>query len=652
MSSNDAEQHPQPFRSLLILLAILTVLLGLILLTTTPVNDTIPVPTAFWVIIFGAILFVAGLMYRSSPFLQTYFSKFSNIGSSIWILFSIFLSVLAAVASYLFEKDTLSNYIPVISIWLLAAVFYLAALIPVGVLQHNWREWFLSHKHELLILGAIFLLATAFRFYKLGDYPRVIDGDEGRIGLFAQGTVTGTLVNPYALWENIGALYLQAINFVISWLGASPFSLRLLPAIAGTLAIPSIYLLARQVSNKNVAIIAAILLAISHTHIHFSRTVAVSYIQGTWLIPLQLYFLLSGLEKRSSWRAGLAGILVAIDMSIYLSAQITIGIIVVYMLIAFLWLRGSFRPAWRQAVAFWEGFVLTFIPEGTYMLLHPDELFNRINENGTVNSGWLANEILLTGKSTVQILMERVGHAFLTLIYYPAIDFYGSPTPVLNLISGSLFILGLGYILVKTRSLKFLLLNGYFWGITVAIGVFAIPPSADSYRMLIALPGVFVITAIGLDQVLNKLGLAWHHRPYRYLTFVSTILASLLIFNVWTYYFDFLGRCRFGGDTQTRFASYLGNYVRSVQSEADIYLLSDDVFRYGTHGSTDFLTQERAIINLPEPINSQTFVAGETIIATPDRIDELRMWARENPGGELHFEYDCEKPILLSYQKP
>lgn len=75
----------------------------------------------------------------------------------------------------------------------------------------------------------------------------------------------------------------------------------------------------------------------------------------------------------------------------------------------------------------------------------------------------MAQKILTTGKSSAQILFERVIHAFLSLIYYPTIDFYGSPTPMMSLVSGILFPLGLTYALVKTGSPRFLLLNGYFW---------------------------------------------------------------------------------------------------------------------------------------------------------------------------------------------
>jgi hypothetical protein len=644
--------RPDSIRIILVVTALALSIVGQILLHSTPIDDTVVIPTAVWVSVAAVLVFMLVQLYRPLPIFQKNTPSLANKGGLLWIAFAVFLSVLAAIASILFERYSLNNYVPVVSIWLMGALCYLLAFAPEKIPNFEWKEWFSSHRKELLILGAIFLLATILRFHNLGEYPRVIDGDEGRIGMYVLATGSGRLSNPFALWENIGAFYLQAINVVVSIFGPAPYSLRLLPAIAGTLAVVSTYLLARQVAGKRVALIAAFLLAISHTHIHFSRTSAVSYIQGTWLIPLEMYFFLSGLEKRSAWRAALAGVLLAIHMNIYLSAQIMLGVFAVYTLVAFILLKDSIRPAWRQALAFWGGFLITNIPGASYMLRHPAEFLSRMNAEGTFNSGWLANEILFTGKSTAQILAERVIHAFLSLIYYPALDFYGSLTPMLSLISGSLFLLGLAYALVKTRSPKFLLLNGYFWGATVAIGIFAIPPSADSYRMLVALPPALIMAAIALEEALDKLGISWQQKPYRHAFLVSIVLFSLLVFNIYTYYFDFLGQCRFGGDRQTRFASYLGNYVRGIQSESDIYLLSDNIFRYGSHDSVNFLTKSRPIINFPDPINTLSLVSGETIIASPPRIEELRAWARENPGGKLHYEYDCDNPILLSYEMP
>jgi hypothetical protein len=127
---------------------------------------------------------------------------------------------------------------------------------------------------------------------------------------------------------------------------------------------------------------------------------------------------------------------------------------------------------------------------------------------------------------------------------------------------------------------------------------------------------------------------------------------SLFVSNLWTYYFDFAGRCLYGGDTQTRFASYLGNYVRDLPRETTVYLLSDDIYRYGTHLSVEFLGGKRVITNFNSKIETLKPVSNEIIIASPNRLEELRAWIRTQPGGKLDYRYDCEKLILLSYQVP
>ena len=145
------------------------------------------------------------------------------------------------------------------------------------------------------------------------------------------------------------------------------------------------------------------------------------------------------------------------------------------MLVAFLFFRSWFRAAGRRILAFWGGFAILLIPEAAYILQQPNEFFARLGANGTFQTGWLSQTMASTGQSAIQILAGRVAHAFLSLIYYPALDFYGSPTPPLTLISATLFLIGLGVSLWRTRSLNFFILNGYFWGFTLAVGIFAIP---------------------------------------------------------------------------------------------------------------------------------------------------------------------------------
>ncbi len=634
--------------------AILIILLGQIFVYTTPVNPDALFPPTIWITAVGIALFILS-QYRPPAFIQAFFARLEVSRSTAWVTGALVLSSLAALMMFLFEQQQRTNYIPVLTFWVFGALCYIAAFLGELPSLSRWREWLWLHRYELAAIGLVTLLGAILRFYDLGDVPRVVNGDEGRVGITALSTTASyPHVNPFSLWENFGGMYLQAINLAMKVFGVSPFSLRLAAAVGGTLAIPALYLLARQISGRRIALIAACLLAISHTHVHFSRTIAVAYIQGSWLIPLELYFLLSGLKNRSSWRTALSGVLLAIHFNIYLDSQIIAGLILAYMLIAFVLLRPWFKPALGQARVFWGGFAIALIPELLYILQHPDFFGNRMSENGMIQTGWLELTMANTGQNAAQLLIGRVVHAFLSVIYYPSIDFYGSPIPMLSLVSAMLFLLGLAIILLKMRSPGLLLLNGYFWAGTLSVALFAIPPRADTYRMLIVLPAAFLLAAIGLDHALKAVGAGWLQNRKVYASVTMLVLSSLLIFNVWAYFFNFAGRCLYSDDDngETRFASYLGNYARTVGRENTTYLLRDDVFFYGSHQSVDFLSDRHPITNVSEPVDTLQVKPNESIIAVPSRIAELRIWADNHPGGELHYSYDCEVPVLLAYQFP
>lgn len=637
-------------RRFFVLLGIALVLLGLIFMYAAPIQWDKAFPAPLWLCIAGLIVFLWGNFYRPGRLVQAFFARAPFSGTAHGVVVAFMLSLLATVAMVAFERDNRINYIPVITFWAAGGLFYLAAFGRNLMSAVKWQDWFKRHWRELIWIGLLTVLAAALRFYKLGIAPYVLNGDEGRMGIMAQATNSGYLANPFALWENFGALYLQAIDLSLKLFGATPFALRLVPAIGGILAVPALYLLARYIAGQRIALISAALLAFSHTHMHFSRTAAVGYIQSTWLVPLELYFLLSGIEKRSSWRAALGGILLGIHFSIYLTSQIITALVLVFLVIAFIVFRSWLKAGLRQVAVFWGGLLLMLIPELVYIYRHPEMFVERLSRDGTLQTGWLAQTIANTGKSAFEVLFERVLHAFLSLVYYPSIDFYGSSIPMFSVISAMFFLIGLMLVLWRKHTPGSLMLNGYFWAVTLSIGLFSIPPSADTYRMLIALPPAIVMAAVGLDRVLELLGLGWEQARSSYAAVASLTLISLLLFNLWTYYDDFIGHCLYGENLEGRFASHLGSYARNIDQDAAVYLLSDGIFFAGSHASVDFLSRGKKITNVPEPADSLDLIPGEVVIASPNRIAELETWIRTHSGGDLDYIYDCKTPILLAYK--
>jgi len=605
----------------------------------------------------GLLLFIGNRMSPPAEWWVRLVRRLALTRRSLLVLGAVTLSILATLVDIAWPQLGRNNYLPVIILWAGAALLYAAAFVDPAPDRLDWRAWLRAQRGELIGLAVLLAVAAWLRFQQLGSLPRVIDGDEGRLGMVALASGRGTLANPFVLVENFGGLYLQTIGLALAVLGRTPLALRLAPAVGGLLAIPAVYLLGRYLFGRRVAWVGAGLLAVAHAHIHFSRIVAVAYLQETWLIPLELYFFFSGLERRSRLRLALGGLLLGAHFSVYISAQIVTALLLVYLLIAAWLCRPLVQAGARSLWAFGLGLLVTGLPQFVHAARNPNDFFARLNIDGTFQSGWLAGQMAATGQPAVQILAERVAHAFLAVIHYPAIDFYGARLPLLDPFTATLFLLGLAYAFWRTREARFLLVNGYFWSLTVAIGVFAIPPSADSYRMLVALPAAILLAAVGLEQASAAVrltngpasaGLQRWVRPA-----LSVFLAvALLTLNVRAYYFDFVLRCQFGLDSQTRFASYLGNYLRTVDRDVTVYLLSDSTYRYGTHVSAEFLGGKTGVTNFDEPALGLPTHAGLLIIAPPSRMEELRQFADQVPGGSLHREDDCEAPMLLAYALP
>jgi 4-amino-4-deoxy-L-arabinose transferase-like glycosyltransferase len=567
---------------------------------------------------------------------------------------AVVLTALATVLSQAFQQFDQTNYAPVLILWFGAGLAYLAAFAPAlpTVRRAEVRAWLRANWRELVLVGLIIALGAYLRFDRLGRVPRIINGDEGLLGQAALSTDLNPLANPFALFENFGAFYLQIIAIFLRFFGHDGFGLRLAPAIGGTLAIGALYLLARWLFGRRVAVFAALLLAISHAHLHFSRTVAVGYIQSTLLIPLELYFFISGLEKRSAARMALGGLLLGLNFSVYISAEIVVAFLLVYLVIAAIVCRPLIQQAYKQVAVFWGGVLVAALPELVYAWSKPEQFMERLNADGTFQSGWLAEQVANTGRSPVLILLERVTHAFLSINYYPSTDFYGAVIPLVDVLTSVLFLVGLVYAFWRWRNQRYLLLNGYFWAVTLAVGLFAVPPSADSYRMLIGLPGIILLAAVGLEQVLTVLTLADAPRRLPRVAFSLALIASILLLNWRAYWVDFITQCRYGGDQQTRFASYLGRYLAELDRDAQVYLLSNDILLYGTHSSVDFLSDGLPVTNVPESADSIPADPNTAVIAIGERAEELVAWAHAHPGGNLERQYDCDNLMLVAYVLP
>lgn len=130
------------------------------------------------------------------------------------------------------------------------------------------------------ILTLILLVAVLVRTYKFGSVPAGMHQDEAslaydawsllKFGVERNGFRFPIMLAAYGCGMS-GTLAAYLMMPFIQLFGLVPFATRMVNLIGGLAAIPLLYLLAKRVWNKDVALLSAFLLAISPWHIMQSR---------------------------------------------------------------------------------------------------------------------------------------------------------------------------------------------------------------------------------------------------------------------------------------------------------------------------------------------------------------------------------------------
>jgi len=170
-----------------------------------------------------------------------------------------------------------------------------------------------SPKISRLLLAALLLVlagGAVLRVYKLGaesiwlDEAFTIQISRGSLASIVEETSRD--VHP--------PLYYFVVHYWLQVFGDSEFSVRLLSALLGVLAILVMYKLAALLFDRTAGLLAALLLALSHFHIEYSQE-ARMYTLLILLTLLSMYYFIKLLAGRS--RLALAGYILSSALMMY-----------------------------------------------------------------------------------------------------------------------------------------------------------------------------------------------------------------------------------------------------------------------------------------------------------------------------------------------
>jgi hypothetical protein len=297
--------------------------------------------------------------------------------------------------------------------------------------------------------------------------------------------------------------------------------------------------------------------------------------------------------------------------------------------------------------------IIVLAPMALWAIQHPADFNARANQIGIIQSGWLASEAQKLGQTKVHLLLRQLLQAFLTVNYYPVTGFYNSQWPLLDFLSGAMFILGMGYSLWHVMDPRHLLLQGWFWSAVVVGGALVVLPGIGAYRILIMFPAVCIFVGLGVDRLIDLGTRSITFRPLVTAGLTAALILVVGVANYREYFVHYAPSCLYE-DWGTRFASYMGQSLGEAGTDYRAFLFGYPRIWYGIHPSVDFLSGGNPITDIKDPITAPpSFVKpGEKAIFffTPDREGELAWVQQAVPGGEVRRILDCKNPMLTVYQ--
>ncbi|MFQ5857842.1 MAG: glycosyltransferase family 39 protein [Anaerolineae bacterium] len=159
----------------------------------------------------------------------------------------------------------------------------------------NNREWFYCSFSNLYSPISILLLAFALRIYRLDFQP--LWWDEG-ISVYLANREAATILANRAK-DVHPPLYFLLLQGWTALASNAPFAVRHFSLLFGTLSVAALYTLARRLSSRFTALLAALILAISPFQVHHAQE-ARMYPLVTMLALLSTYLLMRALDHRTA----------------------------------------------------------------------------------------------------------------------------------------------------------------------------------------------------------------------------------------------------------------------------------------------------------------------------------------------------------------
>jgi 4-amino-4-deoxy-L-arabinose transferase-like glycosyltransferase len=511
------------------------------------------------------------------------------------------------------------------------------------------RSWWHQHKTEIFWLALILIAGFVLRIYALSQHPYPWSGDEASVGIDGRRILTGDIQNLFATsWSSQPNISFIPTAISLAIFGETINAIRMVSVVVGTLTILTTYLLARELFDRQVALVAAIFLIAFPYHLQFSR-IGVSNIFDGLNITLGLWFLYRAIKLQKVLDYALAGIIAGLSFYTYVGSRLVPIVLVGGIIYAALREREYLRRNFLKIGGFAFSVFITFAPMAAYFIQHPDNFMTRIGQEGILLNGWLTNQAEISGTNPLGILLSQFSKSTLVFISSSAHgNFFNSPDPYLTVLGAIFFLIGMASAFMRFKEIRYMLLLGWFWSVVLFGGILTSNPPAST-RMVMSIPAIAIFLALGLQQVaecLNNL----HVSAKLIKIFTVATLAILFFQGVFFYYGKYWSGFYFQ-DGNSELGMETGLQLHQLGPETNFYLFGRPRV-FANFPTTAFLAPENQRVDLTSADIDTLFVpATESalFVAIPDNMADLMRVEERFPGGEWQVVERKTKPEVLYY---
>ena len=519
------------------------------------------------------------------------------------------------------------------------------------------RALALANARAMLIPLALLTVALALRLINLTDHPFMLNGIEANMGLEAAAVARGEIDNPFATsWLTNPTLPLYLLAPPLQLFGQTVFGVRVLSAVIGTLTVAATYVAGSLLWGRQVGLVAAIILAGSHLHLHYSRLGMSNAWDPLWVL-LALALLIAAMQRgtRRWWLA--AGLAIGLSAYFYTASHLLplmlLGVFIYFLLAK----RERLRQQVRHVLAAGALALVAALPILVYYNGHPGIFMERANALGIFQSGWLTQEAA-SGRSVPALLSDQFWQAALAFHYsMDTSSSYNPGIPLLRFWPAVFLALGTGVAVARLRRLRESAL--LLWlGVTMIFGGALLVNPPASHRLLVAAPAVALLAAIGLTWTWRQLlGVAPTVRRHS-LALLAVAAVLVTVGDIVFYFGAYRQQPQRFGDRNTEVAFEMGSYLQSLEGEWTAYFHGPPMM-YVDFPTISFLANafrpSRNLYNvfdLEEPLPAPQEPGDNLVfIYLPERSGEMAHTAELYPDGQQRaFAGVFADPLFYAYE--